>query len=56
MTALPAGDEHLPVLLSEAIAGLAPLPNTNCIDGTLGGGGHAAALLTAIWKTSRPGR
>jgi 16S rRNA (cytosine1402-N4)-methyltransferase len=53
MTALPAGDEHLPVLLSEAIAGLAPLPNTNCIDGTLGGGGHAAALLTAIAPDGR---
>jgi 16S rRNA (cytosine1402-N4)-methyltransferase len=41
------------VLLSEAIAGLAPPPDTDCIDGTLGGAGHAAALLSAVAPTGR---
>jgi 16S rRNA (cytosine1402-N4)-methyltransferase len=39
--------DHVPVLLTEAIAGLAVSPGDDCIDGTLGGAGHAAALLSA---------
>jgi 16S rRNA (cytosine1402-N4)-methyltransferase len=35
------------VLLAETIAGLAPGPDADCVDGTLGGAGHAEALLTA---------
>lgn len=44
---------HVPVLLKEAIAGLALPPNGWCIDGTLGGGGHAEALLAAIAPVGR---
>ena len=37
--------EHIPVLLSELIAGLAIKPNANYIDCTLGAGGHAKGVL-----------
>lgn len=39
------GFHHLSVLLNEAVAGLAPHPGGVYVDATLGGGGHAAALL-----------
>jgi 16S rRNA (cytosine1402-N4)-methyltransferase len=39
--------QHTPVLLSQVIAGLAPRPGGRYIDGTLGGAGHAAAILEA---------
>jgi len=38
---------HIPVLLQEVITGLRPTRGQNFIDGTLGAGGHAAALLKA---------
>jgi 16S rRNA (cytosine1402-N4)-methyltransferase len=44
---------HVPVLLAETIAGLALKPGTICVDGTLGGGGHAEALLEATGPTGR---
>ena len=36
---------HAPVLLEEAVGLLAPFPDGVFVDGTLGGGGHAAAIL-----------
>jgi 16S rRNA (cytosine1402-N4)-methyltransferase len=45
--------EHTPVLLTQAIDGLALRPNAICIDATLGGGGHAEAILRAIGPQGR---
>ncbi len=45
--------EHIPVLLAQVIAGLAPRPGAVCIDATLGGGGHAEALLQAAAPAGR---
>jgi 16S rRNA (cytosine1402-N4)-methyltransferase len=44
---------HIPVLLGEVVEGLALGPGAAAIDGTLGGAGHAEALLEA---TSPDGR
>jgi 16S rRNA (cytosine1402-N4)-methyltransferase len=44
---------HFPVLLAETIAGLALQPGATCVDGTLGGGGHAEALLEAAGPAGR---
>lgn len=38
---------HCPVLLEEVVAALAPAPGRHIVDGTLGGGGYAAAFLAA---------
>jgi 16S rRNA (cytosine1402-N4)-methyltransferase len=46
-------DGHVPVLLVETIAGLALKPGAICVDGTLGGGGHAEALLEATTPSGR---
>ncbi len=44
---------HIPVLLNEVLSSLDPKPNDSVIDATLGGGGHASALLEAIGPTGR---
>lgn len=45
--------QHLPVLLAESLAQLHLLPGSVVVDGTLGGGGHAAAILE---RTAPDGR
>jgi 16S rRNA (cytosine1402-N4)-methyltransferase len=45
--------EHTPVLLDETITGLALKPGLICVDGTLGGGGHAEVLLAATAPSGR---
>ncbi len=44
---------HLPVMLEETLAQLRLRPNADVLDGTLGGGGHAAAVLATIGPNGR---
>ena len=37
--------QHIPVLLSEVLAGLQPKPNESYLDLTAGYGGHASEIL-----------
>ena len=39
---------HIPVLPHEVIDGLNPQPGSTIVDGTLGGGGHAQAILKRL--------
>jgi 16S rRNA (cytosine1402-N4)-methyltransferase len=41
------GTYHLPVLVEEVVRFLAPAADGEILDGTVGGGGHAEALLSA---------
>jgi 16S rRNA (cytosine1402-N4)-methyltransferase len=43
----PAG-QHVPIMLGEIMAVLAPQPGERAVDCTLGYGGHATALLKAV--------
>ena len=45
--------EHKPVLFKETIGALNIVPGGTYIDGTLGGGGHAEAVLEALGGTGR---
>jgi 16S rRNA (cytosine1402-N4)-methyltransferase len=46
-----AWERHQPVLLAEVLDGLALKPGARVIDGTLGAGGHAEAILEATAPT-----
>src|SRR5262245_38228966 len=43
----PAGAAHMPVMVADVVGGLRPRPGACVVDGTVGLGGHAAALLGA---------
>ncbi|MEM9301185.1 MAG: 16S rRNA (cytosine(1402)-N(4))-methyltransferase RsmH [Pseudomonadota bacterium] len=45
--------EHRPVLLEEAVAGLAIRPDGRYVDGTYGRGGHASRILEALGPDGR---
>src|SRR5262245_11222747 len=46
-TPVPPAPRHLPVMRDEVLHYLRPQPNGTFLDGTVGGGGHAAAILSA---------
>ncbi|NOZ39674.1 MAG: 16S rRNA (cytosine(1402)-N(4))-methyltransferase RsmH [Planctomycetes bacterium] len=45
---MPEPTCHIPVMLDEAIEWLTPAPGKVLVDGTLGGGGHTAALAKLV--------
>jgi 16S rRNA (cytosine1402-N4)-methyltransferase len=49
----PAHAEHCPVLLGEALDGLAIRPDGAYVDGTFGRGGHSRALLARLGASGR---
>ena len=52
----PVGAAHVPVMEGQVVGGLRPRPGARLVDGTLGLGGHAAALLAAAPDKPARGR
>jgi 16S rRNA (cytosine1402-N4)-methyltransferase len=50
---LPPSGLHRPVLLDEVVRWVAPRPGAILVDGTVGAGGHAAALARHLGSTGR---
>ena len=50
---METGFHHVPIMVSEVLALLEPARGGIFVDGTLGGGGHAEAVLSAMPKTGR---
>lgn len=50
---MAGSDYHRPVLLDESLAALALRPGSLVVDGTVGGGGHAEAMLQAVSPSGR---
>src|SRR5207244_12639570 len=48
----PAGT-HLPIMMAEVLQCLQPKPGEVCVDCTLGGGGHAQAILDRVRPDGR---
>jgi 16S rRNA (cytosine1402-N4)-methyltransferase len=48
---VPSDFDHKPVMVAEVLAGLNPKPGGRYVDGTVGGAGHAAAMLAASSPT-----
>src|SRR5215208_2129004 len=44
--------QHLPVMVAEVLSLLRPQDGTRFLDGTLGGGGHAVAVLETSTSNS----
>ncbi|MGB8857245.1 MAG: 16S rRNA (cytosine(1402)-N(4))-methyltransferase RsmH, partial [Burkholderiales bacterium] len=53
MSEPPAGSEHIPVLLQEAVAALNIRPDGLYIDATFGRGGHSRAILRNLGADGR---
>ena len=45
--------QHIPVLYEEVLHGLALKEGGTYVDGTVGGGGHASGILSAIGANGR---
>lgn len=50
---METGFHHVPIMVSEVLALLEPSRGGIFVDGTLGGGGHAEAVLSALPETGR---
>jgi len=50
---MPESTCHIPVLLQEILHWLQPAPGKILVDGTLGGGGHTAALASLVRPNGR---